>query len=329
MHGKQQKPQTLVRTPGGELLLWFLSREEASTGKMSALVTRSADDGRTWSMPEPVSDSAGASLRGRLHLFPDGKFRYLSMRDEQYYIQEVSDDVSSFAEPKRLALGPTPKGVPSLHWGPQVFTNLADGTTVMFLYGGHVSSVKEANIHTWGSHHCQAYASCSRDNGYTWSELKNIDGATDGNGEPVEGSFDLTEVCGVETEQGKIMALIRPIYSPWMWEVWSKDGGASWGPCMRGPFPGYATPNMLKTSSGAILVAHRLPGLTIHASFDGGITWDEGTTIDSALWVMGSMLEVRPDLVLYVHNDSFRGKMRGEFIRVTRKRLEPVKREEV
>lgn len=125
------------------------------------------------------------------------------------------------------------------------------------------------------------------------------------------------------------MALIRPIFSPWMWEVWSKDGGINWGTCVRGSFPGYATPNMLKTASGAILVAHRLPGLTLHASFDGGITWDEGTTIDSALWVMGSMLEVRPNLVLYVHYDSFEGKMRADFIRVAGDRLEPVQRDKV
>ena len=43
-------------------------------------------------------------------------------------------------------------------------------------YGGHESSLKEAGIHTWDSHHCQAYPCLSRHNGYTWSQLKNIDG---------------------------------------------------------------------------------------------------------------------------------------------------------
>ena len=33
--------------------------------------------------------------------------------------------------------------------------------------------------------------------------------------------------------------------------------------CLR-----HATPNMLRTRAGAILVAHRLPEMTIHASFD-------------------------------------------------------------
>src|SRR5262245_35093682 len=93
---------------------------------------------------------------------------------------------------------------------------------------------------------------------------------------------------------GRIMVFIRPIYSPWMWETWSDNGGVTWGPCVRGPFPGYATPNMLRTSNGAVLVAHRLPTMTVNTSFDDGATWDEGTTIDSAIWVMGAMTEVEP-----------------------------------
>jgi len=120
------------------------------------------------------------------------------------------------------------------------------------------------------------------------------------------------------------LALIRPIYSPWRWETWSDDGGVTWGPCIRGAFPGYATPNMLKTTSGAILVAHRMPSLTIHCSLDDGVTFDQGTMIDSGLWCMGSMIEVEPDPVLYAYMDSFESLMRAQFIRVTATGLEPV-----
>ena len=97
---------------------------------------------------------------------------------------------------------------------------------------------------------------------------------------------------------------------------------------MRGPFPGYATPNMLKTSSGALLVAHRLPLMTVHASFDAGMSW-QGSIIDSSIWVMGSMLEVRPDLVLYVYYDSFESRMRAQYIRVGDGTLTPVHRDEI
>jgi len=74
---------------------------------------------------------------------------------------------------------------------------------------------------------------------------------------------------------------------------------------------------------GVLLVAHRLPGCTIHASHDDGVSWDTGTQIDSAIWVMGSMIEVEPDRVLYVYWDSFESSMRAQFIRVTPRGIVP------
>ena len=182
-------------------------------------------------------------------------------------------------------------------------------------------------IFTWGAVHCQAFSCRSTDDGRTWSAPVNVDNpGSDDKGKIYDGNLDLTEVCGTQTGNGQIMALIRPIYSPWMWETWSADGGKTWGPCVRGPFPGYATPNMLRTASGKILVAHRLPGLTVHCSPDDGRTWDQGTTIDGALWAMGTMLEVEPDVVLYVYYDSFESLMRAQLLRVKPTGLEPVKR---
>lgn len=51
-YGKWQMPQTLVRAPNGELVLWFGVMEEAFKGKKTVLITRSGDDGRTWSEPD-------------------------------------------------------------------------------------------------------------------------------------------------------------------------------------------------------------------------------------------------------------------------------------
>lgn len=124
---------------------------------------------------------------------------------------------------------------------------------------------------------------------------------------------------------GRIMALVRPVYAPWMWETWSKDGGATWGPCVSGPFPGYATSNMLRTQSGVVLVAHRQPTMAIHCSRDDGHTWDQGTIIDGGLWCMGAMYEVEPDMVLYAYWDSFESHMRAQLIRVHPDRIEPVR----
>jgi hypothetical protein len=205
---------------------------------------------------------------------------------------------------------------------------LRDGAVLAFGLSGHISTLEKANIWQWGSHHCQAFATRSEDNGRSWSERVNIDnpGLTQvTKGEQIGSNLDLTEVCAAETASGKILALIRPIYSPWMWEASSDDGGRTWGPVVRGPFPGYATPNMLRTDSGAILVPHRHPNLTVHTSLDDGRTFDQGTRIDSGVWAMGSILEVEPNLVLYIYFDSYLSRMRGQFIRITPEGIEPAR----
>ena len=330
-HGVWQKPHTLLRAGSGELVLTYNASRPGPAGTTSHLMTRSADDGRTWSEPEVTGTVDGDpwTVRGTLHRFPDGQMRRLSMdQDGTFALADVSDDIRTIGPSRSLDLGPVPDGMTGLHMGPQVFANLDDDTVVMFLYGGHASGPGHELIHTWGAVHCRAFTCRSTDNGATWSPLVNIDHAVNGRGEPVDGSLDLTEVCGAEASAGTMVALIRPIYSPWMWEVWSRDGGLTWSPCMRGPFPGYATPNMLKTSSGALLVAHRLPMMTVHASFDAGMSW-QGSIIDSSIWVMGSMLEVRPDLVLYVYYDSFESRMRAQYIRVGDGTLTPVHRDEI
>ena len=275
-HGGWQKPHTLLRAGSGELVLTYDAGRRGSAGTTSNLIARSVDDGRTWGEPEVTGtvDADPWTVRGTLHRFPDGRVRRLSMDgDGAFALAEASDDIRAIGPRRALDLGPVPDGMQALHMGPQVFANLDDGTVVMFLYGSHESGSGPELIHTWGAVHCRAFTCRSTDNGATWSPLVNIDHAVDGRGEPVDGSLDLTEVCGAEASAGSMVALIRPIYSPWMWETWSRDRGLTWSPCMRGPFPGYAAPNMLKTSSGALLVAHRLPLMTVHASFDRGMSW--------------------------------------------------------
>jgi len=329
-YGKWQRPRQLVRTPTGDLLLSYTVQERPYSGRVTHLTARSADNGRTWSRPQPVELPGGPGRDGRgvIHVFPDGVLRMMIPGEGTYSLAESHDGGRTWSSPEPVAIAPPPQGLKQIHLGPQAFLNLKDGSTVMFGYGSHSSTDPGASIYTWGSHHCQAFACRSTDNGRTWTPWVNVDGTLDGQDRPVDGNLDLTEVCGVQVGDGRIFALIRPIYSPWMWETWSSDGGRSWTPCVRGPFPGYATPNMLRTASGRVIVAHRLPGCTIHTSQDDGRTWDNGTLIDSAIWAMGSMLEVEPDTVLYVYWDSFESLMRAQFIRVTADGPFPITREE-
>lgn len=327
--GSWQKPLDLVRTPGGDLLLSFAGNEGYGTVPRFHLV-RSPDGGRTWSRPEfwwSREDEWNGGHRA-LHVFPDGKLRCVVFEAglSAIDLQETDDDGRSWREARAARIGELPPRT-KLNLGPQVFCNLRDGSTLLFAYGGRDEKEENSSIYTWGSTHCQAFASRSADCGLTWSTPVSVDGTRDpASGRPVDGNLDLTEVCAAQAADGAVVALVRPVYSPWMWETWSDDGGASWGPCVRGPFPGYAAPNMLRTASGTLLVAHRLPGLTVNASRDGGASWDTGTMIDSSIWAMGSMLEVAPELVLYVSFDSFESLMRAQFFRVTGRGIEPAGR---
>jgi len=326
-YGRWQRPAQLVRAANGDVILNYTVQERPYDGSSTPLIARSTDGGRTWSKPQLVAGLKTGEWDdwGIVHCFPDGVVRLLVPGPDSLRIAASPDHGRTFLPPEPATIAPAPAGLSRIHPGPLV--NLADGSVLMFGYGGHTSTIPGAPIQMWGSHHCQAFAARSTDGGRTWSPWVSIDGTEGNPGEHAGGNLDLTEVCGAQVADGRIVALARPIYSPWMWETWSGDGGATWTPCMRGPFPGYATSNMLHTAAGAILVAHRLPGCTIHASRDDGRTWDAGTMIDSAIWVMGGMVELEPDVVLYVYWDSFESLMRAQLIRVTPSGLEPVSRE--
>lgn len=337
--GLRQRPSDLIRLPDGELLLSYGEQQRSFSGEIASRLVRSSDGGRSWSEPEPLAASPrdGGWEPDRLHLTPGGRLICLSKHDGGYLTAESPDRGRSWSPLAPAGLAPTPPGLTPIQLPPQAFVNLADGTIILFGYGARPDlNSEELTIYTWGSVHCQSFSCRSIDDGRTWSDWINLDNAGYDTqpdpaepgkkiGRPIEGNLDLTEPCGVQMADGRVLVLIRPIYSPWMWETWSADGGATWGPCVRGPFPGYAQANMLRTSGGTTLVAHRLPTMTIHASRDDGWSWDEGTLIDSAIWVMGAMVEVEPDTVLYVYWDSFESLMRAQLIRTTAAGLEPVR----
>ena len=326
-----QMPQDLIDLPDGQLLLTYNVQSVAdASGKAKAtlFLTRSSDRGRSWSDPVELRlvDKAEAWQPPRLHITPAGRLIAFAKQDDSFFIAESTDAAQTWSDPTPVNVPATVKdGKVGSNIGPQAFVNVDDGAMVLFGYG-MVRDEGSKTIYTWGGQHFQAFSCRSTDDGRTWSEPVNVDNrGLDTDGEQIDGNMDLTEVCAVQMANGNIMGLIRPIYSSWMWETWSKDGGVTWGPCVRGPFPGYATPNMLRTQSGAVLVAHRQPTMTINCSRDDGHTWDQGTIIDGGLWCMGAMREVEPNVVLYVYWDSFESHMRAQLFRVLSDRLEPVR----
>ena len=325
-----QQPINLVKLDSGELLLTYVAvrGQKPAERQSEHLLTRSSDSGRSWSKPEAWEMTTGEIpwRPARLHLTPGGRLICFMKTEDEYLCSESNDEGRTWTTPVPAGIGPKPGRLKEMAFGSQAFLNLKDGSIVMFIHGEHDSTNPDLAIQTWGSRHCQGFACRSTDDGHSWSGPVNLDNpGYDKDGNPYDGSLDLTEVCAAQMSDGRIMALIRPIYSPWMWETWSSDGGTTWTPCVRGQFPGYAAPNMLRTSCGVVLVAHRLPDLTIHCSLDEGHTWDQGTLIDGSGMVMGAMVETEPDRVLYVYWSSFESLMRAQCIRVTADGLLPIR----
>ena len=208
-------------------------------------------------------------------------------------------------------------------YGPLVET--ADGTLLRFLLGGAREDTKFTDVRTWGATHCKAYAVRSTDGGASWSAAMEIDRPTWYQSERGSwpGSLDFTEPTGVAIGN-KVTVLIRPIYSPMMWQCWSDDAGATWDAAVRATFPGYAQ-SMVRTQSGAILCAHRYPQYSVNISRDDGVHWDAGTVIDYPAWAMGCMVEVEPDVVLSTFMNAERNlPLLAQLFRVTRTGIEPL-----
>ena len=312
--GGQNMP-SLCRAPGGYILL-------AIPSEKATFLVRSSDNARTWGPPRELP----APLHGGiLHTTRDGRLILQIWNPDPPSIltSESTDDGLTWSEPTPAALNcQWPAEPPKLYaYGPLL--ELKDGTLLRFLYGG-MSTNEGQNVVTWGSIHCRAYCIRSTDGGHTWSGAYCLDqpvwvGVEAG---AIPGSLDLTEPVAAETSEGRVVCFIRPVYSPWMWETWSSDGGITWTSARRGPFPGYA-PCMGRTTSGVLLVAHRFPNHSINVSHDNGVTWDAGTTVDFPVWAMGALLEVEPEVMLFVYMDANREFLRAQRIRVTPEGLQP------
>ena len=308
--GTQQRKVSLTRAPNGDLLCAFVGSGQLQLG-------RSADRGLTWS-----AAPAPQNMEGQIALLQDGRLISVSVLQGHGSWSQSLDNGHTWTSVTPISpAAPWPADPARTPTSYQF--QLRDGTLIRFGVGAHSTSTEP--ITRWGAAHLQAFAIRSTDGGKTWSAPANLD-ATD---REDMGNFDLTEPVAFETHDGRLMCLIRPIYSPWMWETWSDDQGRTWSPCVRGPFPGYAPSTPVRVSSGVVLFPTRFPGVTMHLTRDDGMTWDDGgggTYLDTSIWAMGSLLEVEPNLVLFIYMDSWHDRLRAQFIHVTDTGLMPSKR---
>ena len=304
--GKQQFCEGAALAPNGDLLF------NAGDG-----LNRSTDTGKTWAHTRPTGWIGGWVMRTH-----SGRLASLIFRpDERRVAVSFSDDSgrswSAYTQSNQITV---PQGMKNMSNATNPFVEADDGVWLLFLLGGHESSsgTSSSNILQWGATHCDAMVVRSTDNGKTWSEPIAIDGY------PAAGkNFDLTEPYAARLSDGRILCLIRPIYSPWMWETWSHDGGKTWAPTTRSSVTSYACAMLPHpTASGALVVGGRFPGCAVNVSRDNGMTW-ERYRIGVDLMCGGSMAEIAPDVVMWVFADTWRSSVRAHAIRITPTGIEP------
>ena len=307
----------ITRAPSGELLMpvnggYIMDR-------MVTQLMASSDNARTWAAVKTKNFPGGW-----VHTLRNGKLITLYRNKQQQVMRATSKDSGRTWSDRRkvkLARFVPPDNEPKLKVnGPSGLMELDDGTLLGFMVGGAPGMAHQGNfnIWEWGRYPCASYSTRSRDGGLSWSAPERL------NGPPAIGQkWDLCECSSnVQTKDGRVLSLVRPIYSPWMWEIWSDNRGKSWGPATSGPFPCYAA-TALCTQRGVILVSGRMPGLGLYASHDGGMTWKTYRIDTGGLWAMGCMYEVEKDLVFYPYMDTYESDMRAQFIRITADGLYP------
>ena len=303
-------------------------------------LVRSRDSGRTWNAPETLPSFLGAvgDQDGFSSMFHsrDGRllvqiFRRLGNRGSsevpEILLSESKDNGATWSMPTPSKVeAPWPSQAQPLYpTGAMVQTE--DGTMIRFVYGSLITEPGPNNGSTWrAGPPYKSYVTRSADGGKTWSGAIEIDQPAF-EGKPrgtISGSHDLTESTGVEFGN-QVMALVRPVYSPYMWQCWSSDGGRTWDSAARTTFPGYGGPCLLKTQNGMLVCSHRMPHFSINLSADGGLNWDQGTVVDYPVWAMGTMVEVEPNVLLCTYMNSQRHEpLLAQRIRIHRDRIEPL-----
>ena len=332
--GKWQYASSLGRAPNGDLLMKLaVAKEHLVPGAVQVLL-RSTDNARSWSEPWELPE---ALKNGSFHTGSDGLLRLHWVQHEPpFRILTVasSDNGKTWSDIEERGRLKFAKGleVGNAYVGKVV--ELKNGHLLRFGYAvGPNQSVhgairEKGGVRYWGpiTEADFGFSIRSTDGGKTWSEPVGVNGPNPSPQYFMVAKETGSEVSGAETRQGHIVALIRAYTSPWMWESWSTDGGKSWSPAARGPFPMYAATNsMTSTTSGYLVIAGRHPGVGLQVSRDDGMTW-RTTRIDTPFYANGFSLEVEPDVVLYIYDGKYSDpRVRAQLIRVTPEKAEPVR----
>lgn len=269
---RQRGTPTMVQLPNGDLLLGYrlgVGRDRMPNGVL--MLTRSADEGRTWDEPIPFYAMPGWDCCGLsgLRLLPDGSLILFAARmrltpvggmvskisETHTYLSRSIDNGHTWSE-----FEPEINVFPAIteFWGHGPIMQFADGRLILGVIGTQFEYERWASAVVFSSDDCRSFHDLT------------IIADTPG--------YDFCDNDFIRLDDGRLLAVIRTEQPPFeMYQSYSADDGRTWTPVQPCGFKA-GGPALWRLRSGAILCVYRdrepgRPGVACSVTEDDGQTW--------------------------------------------------------
>ncbi len=255
----------------------------------------SADEGRTWSMPEVVYDGPNDDRDSSIAQLADGAVvcNFFSLESDSKggytglgsWLVESRDGGKTWSDARRIVAD---------YYCSSPIREIAPGDLVLGLYRENAQDANGA-------------VTLSKDNGTTWSTPIDI---------PNGGLRLDAETDFVKLNDGRLYAAQRTEKESMRYSI-SADGGSTWSVSAPIGFPGHS-PYLHRAPDGILLLAHRLPQTSLHYSLDDAATWSENVLVDDVIGAYPSMVTLKDGSILIVYYEEGGGsKIRARKFRAT------------